>query len=99
VNFPLPLVRINGTEMDSGRDLQRLTDQNALSIFVPDLNIRNFYRWPILAYLRFPLAKVCGRATAVAGKILVRLRGRNIKLLGVFLHHPLGVKGRRDASD
>ena len=27
------------------------------------------------------------------------LRGRNIKLLGVFLHHPLRVEDRRDAAD
>ena len=90
---------IDRSEMNARRNLQRFADQNALSIFVSDLDIRNLHCGPILAYLRFPLAHVCGGAAAVAGKILVRFRSRDIELLSVFLHHPLRVKGRRDASD
>ncbi len=99
VGFHSHMLRIDRAQMNSRRDLQRFTDQNALSIFVSDLNIRNFHFRPILAYLRFPLAQVRGSAAAVVGKILVRFRGRNIKLLGIFLHHPLRVENRRDASD
>jgi hypothetical protein len=99
VSFYAHVLRIDRAQMHSRCDLQRFTDQNALSVFVSDLNVRNLHRRPILAYLRFPLAQVRGGAAAVARKILVRFRGRNIKLLGVFLHHPLRVKSRRDASD
>src|ERR1700730_16946964 len=56
VGFHSHMLWIDRAQMNSRRDLQRFTDQNALSIFVPDLNIRNFYFRPILAYLRFPLA-------------------------------------------
>src|ERR1700730_5708350 len=56
VSFHSHLLWIDRAQMNSRRDLQRFTDQNALSIFVSDLNIRNFYFRPILAYLRFPLA-------------------------------------------
>src|SRR5438477_1314752 len=99
VGFHSHMLRIDRAQVDSRRDLQRFPDQNALSIFVSDLNIRNFYFRPILAYLRFPLAQVRGSATAIARKILVRLRSRDIKLLGVFLYHSLRVENRRDASD
>src|SRR5947208_16208618 len=90
---------IDGAEMNSRRDFQRFTDQNALPIFIAYLNIRNFYRRPILAYLRLPLAYMGRSAAAVPGKIFVRSRGRNIELLGVFLHHALRVEDRRDAAD
>ena len=99
VGFHSHMLWIDRAEMDSRRDLQRFPDQNALSIFVSNLNIRNFYFRPILADLRFPLAQVRGSAAAIARKIFVRFRGRNIKLLGVFLHHSLRVENRRDASD
>ena len=56
VGFHSHMFWIDGAEMNSRCDFQRFTDENALPIFVPYLNVRNFYARPILAYLRFPLA-------------------------------------------
>ena len=56
VRFHSHMLWIDRPEMNSRCDVQRFTDQNALSIFVSYLNIGNFYLRPILAYLRFPLA-------------------------------------------
>ena len=56
VGFHSHMLWIDGAKMNSRRDFQRFTDQNALPIFIAYLNIRNFYRRPVLAYLRFPLA-------------------------------------------
>src|SRR4029453_5461402 len=78
VGFHSHMLWIDRAQMNSRRDLQRFADQNALSIFIAYLDIRNFYLWPILAYLRFPLAQLRGGTTAVAGKALVRFRGRDI---------------------
>src|SRR4029450_3969954 len=99
VGFHSHMLWIDSAPTNSRRDLQRFTDQNALSIFIAYLDIRNFYLWPILAYLRFPLAQLRGGSTAVAGKALVPFRGRDIKLFPIFLHHPLRVEDRSDAAN
>ncbi len=68
VGFHSHTLWIDGAEMNSRRDFQRFTDQNALPIFIAYLNIRNFYRRPVLAYLRFPLAQMAWQRRSRRGR-------------------------------
>jgi hypothetical protein len=45
------------------------------------------------------MAQLRRGAATVARKIFIRSRGRNIKTLGIFLHHSLGVEHGRDAAN
>src|SRR5205814_10058656 len=47
VGFYSHILWIDRAEMDSRRELQGFSDQIALPIFVSNLNIRNFYFFPI----------------------------------------------------
>ena len=56
VRFHPHMVWIDMAQMNAGADLQRLADQNILSIFVAHLHVGNLDLRPILAHLCFPVA-------------------------------------------
>src|SRR3989442_981194 len=49
------MFRVDGTEMDLGRDLQQIADRNLLPILVPNLHVADSDLWPIPSHLCFPL--------------------------------------------
>ena len=99
IRFDAHMLRIKCAQMHARADLQGFADRNALPIFVGYLDVRHLHLRPILAHLRFPLAEVRRGAAAVSGEVFVCLRGANIKLFRVFLHHALRVEHRRDAAN
>ena len=72
---------------------------NIQAILVSDLHVEDLDLRPILAHSGFPFAQIGRRLPAIAGKLGEGFGGGQVEALGVFLHHAMGIKDRRDAAD